>query len=141
MGLEFKTEGDGLAYLVLRVDAKGAPFIGNVGKMSKVHLTFPTPFLMPVLVGLLYGPINERWTVKRFGCGCPPLDLSWRFNANHFNMILWGIVAICCIVLWCLQVARAFGDRSAEWRFLWGFFGSLGIVVICLKFFSQGFWL
>jgi hypothetical protein len=70
------------------------------------------PFVSPFVVHALYQPINERWTVKQFGCGCPPLDGSWRFNANHFNTILWAGVALSATVAWGIALRPEFPARG-----------------------------
>jgi hypothetical protein len=55
-------------------------------------LGLAAPFLLPPGVHLAYQPVNAAWTVKAFGCGCPPLDGSRRFDANCFNGVLWLVV-------------------------------------------------
>ena len=70
------------------------------------------PFVSPFLVHHLYQPINARWTLKQFGCGCPPLDGRWRFNANDFNLILWIGVALAAVVAWGLALRPEFPARG-----------------------------
>jgi hypothetical protein len=38
------------------------------------------PFLVPLLLHCVYQPVNEAWTVKRFGCGCPILGHEDEFH-------------------------------------------------------------
>lgn len=68
-------------------------------------------YLFPPLFHFAYQPVNQEWTVKRFGCGCPLLDLSWRFNANHFNMILWLSIYCFCIGAMIHMVQNGFESR------------------------------
>lgn len=99
------------------------------------------PLLTPVIVSILYAPINQQWTVNIFGCGCPPLDLSFRFNANHFNMILWSIVAASCISVWIWQVCRQFKHKSQNWRLSLIAIGVIIVFFTCIRALALGFWL
>jgi hypothetical protein len=69
-------------------------------------------FLAPFGSYVVYQPINQEWTVKRFGCGCPSLDGSYHFNANDFNAIVWGVIAVVCTTCWILAARRLFPDRT-----------------------------
>ncbi len=77
------------------------------------HL-LPISLVAPFVFHAAYQPINESWTVERFGCGCPPLDLSSRFDANDFNLILWIAVFVICgsMLIWsCLKTKSAWRYR------------------------------
>jgi hypothetical protein len=99
-------------------------------KMKRI-LYYTLPFLLPIILYFIYNPINTNWTVKKFGCGCPNIDGSFRFNANYFNTILWFIIMGICIWIWRKQMAK-------RQTFLIGLFF---VVLICMICFSRGFWL
>lgn len=96
------------------------------------------PFLLPIASYYTYQPINEAWTVRQFGCGCPPLDGSWRFNANHFNAILFAIVGGLSIWCWTFATGRAF---SRQVRANLYFIGVVVVVLVTLKMLAQATWL
>lgn len=96
------------------------------------------PFLVPPLVHRLYQPINEAWTVKTFGCGCPPLAGGWSFNANHFNLILWCVVCLACAIGWWRALRPEGADVTAS-RSPAAFLVGVGaLVVMCLFFWERG---
>jgi len=95
---------------------------------------------VPTLLEIVYAPINRSWTVKTFGCGCPPLDLSFRFNANHFNAIVWSVIAATCTSLWVWQVRKEFKQTPRTFQLLL----DIGVVIIigtCMRGFGVGYWL
>jgi len=96
------------------------------------------PFGIPVLFYFLYQPVNRAWTVKRFGCGCPPLDGSWRFNANHFNGILLLPLLAGCILLWIWETKGITGRMSRHW--LYGA-GLVGILLVFIQVWARLWWL
>lgn len=98
------------------------------------------PLMIPTLFGIVYAPINRSWTVKTFGCGCPPLDLSFRFNANHFNIIVWSVIAATCTSVWVWQVHKEFKQMPRAFQLLLG----IGVVIIigtCMRGLGLGYWL
>lgn len=104
-------------------------------------LLLPIPFLVPVAFHFAYQPINESWTVKRFGCGCPALDGSFRFNANDVNSLLWlGILAV-CIVGWVSIVSRLFVHDLDKWRVQVMIIGILGLVLLSARMWALEGWL
>ena len=98
------------------------------------------PLMIPTLFGIVYAPINRSWTVKTFGCGCPPLDLSFRFNANHFNGIVWLVIAGICTSVWVWLVHKDFKQMHRAYRLILGG-GVVIIIVTCMREFSLGYWL
>jgi hypothetical protein len=91
-----------------RVELKTRPY--RAARWGQLLRTF----VFPIAFHRLYQPLNEAWTVKTFGCSCPTLDGRWRFNANHFNSILWLIIAAICVtslIAGCRPV-RSSEDRS-----------------------------
>lgn len=89
----------------------------------------------PLVFRVAYQPVNAAWTVETFGCGCPPLDDSFRFNANHFNAIVWLVVMSACIVPWMVAHLR----REIT---LWLAFGGMTIVAyFCINGYASGIWL
>lgn len=91
--------------------------------------------VVPMLMRYSYPYVNEHWTVKQFGCGCTRLDGSW-FNANHFNMMMWGTIASVCMVAYGYNIYRICGPGSACDWILPG--GAMIIAAICLASFAQG---
>lgn len=89
----------------------------------------------PLVFRLAYQPINATWTVHTFGCGCPPLDDSSRFNANHFNAIVWLIVLTTCMLPWMNVYLRR------EMTLALAFSGILAVAYLCLSGFGSGIWL
>jgi hypothetical protein len=99
------------------------------------------PFVVPFVVHHLYQPVNAAWTVKRFGCGCPPLDDRWKFNANHFNLILWTLVGVACAAAWWWAVRAEFGDHSSL-RYNWAVGFGVGLLLsLCLLHCAKEAWL
>ena len=103
------------------------------------------PFALPFLVHQIYQPINENWTVRRFGCGCPPVlgpgVREWNFNANEFNSIVWVAVASTCVLSWWLLVRSAFTNRRTTKYFLLQMSGVYVLVFICMRQLALEFWL
>ena len=99
------------------------------------------PFVSPFVVHAMYQPVNERWTVKRFGCGCPPLDGSWRFNANDFNLILWVGVALAAVVAWGVALRAEFPARGATAYPPVLIAGILLLLWICASRFAKETWM
>ena len=96
------------------------------------------PFGIPILFYFLYQPINRAWTVKRFGCGCPSLDLSWRFNANHFNTVLLLPLLAGCMLLWIREIKRV---TSKEARCVSCGAGIVGILLVFIQVWARRRWL
>jgi hypothetical protein len=100
-------------------------------------LLFLIPFAVPPVFHWFYQPLNEAWTVKAFGCGCPPLDLSWKFNANHFNGILWLVLFFECLGI-LVSVSRILFDEPKSLILCYAF-AALGME--CLWFWGHEVWL
>jgi hypothetical protein len=101
------------------------------------------PFFLPVLFHRLYQPVNEAWTVKRFGCGCPIVghEHEFHFNANHFNLILWCAVGIGCGLSWWFLLRPEFSDRKST-RYVVAQSIGLGVLLcICANCLGQEIWL
>jgi hypothetical protein len=96
------------------------------------------PYLMPVGFYFLYQPINEEWTVKQFGCGCPRLDGTTHFNANHFNLILVGLVDGICIPWWLLSAERFI---PAHFWPIAAVMGTATIIMVSLGVWARTVWL
>jgi hypothetical protein len=100
-------------------------------------------FVIPWLIHVLYQPLNENWTVKRFGCGWPPIlprggSAGWGFNANHFNLLLWIAVWLACVgfYLWSLSESRRAKRR------VWLLGGGVGVItVMCVRLLAAEMWL
>jgi hypothetical protein len=74
------------------------------------------PFLAPLVLGLIYAPINASWTIEQFGCGCPvlgPNGVVDTFNANEFNLILWICIFFCCAGWKGYQVLTMTNEQSS----------------------------
>jgi hypothetical protein len=101
------------------------------------------PFVVPLLFHRLYQPVNEAWTVKRFGCGCPPVtDVdAFRFNANHFNMIIWLVIMFACGASWWLLLRPEFVTRRSTKYYVLQFVGVYVLLIICLRQFAREHWL
>jgi hypothetical protein len=99
------------------------------------------PVAFPFLFHLAYQPINAAWTVKRFGCGCPPLDESFRFNANYVNGILWALILVTCTVTWVVRVERALAQWEPLRRAVFGGCGIGGLWFLVLHLYSREIWL
>jgi hypothetical protein len=102
-------------------------------------LALAAPLAMPFAFGLLYDRVNREWTVQTFGCGCPDLQGNYRsFNANHFNMIVWSVVFLCCVA-----TAIYFSSRTRNCVFC----TCLSLVSLefsafaCYSKFAAGIWL
>ena len=117
----------------------GSRLIRAVRSSPRDCAALALPFIAPLLVFTAYQPINEAWTVKTFGCGCPISDGTYRaFDANSFNAILWCIVAAVCMRGWSKALGR-FAlkcDRAG-----WSAGGAVAIVFCCLKMWAKGGWL
>jgi len=60
-------------------------------------LSLVLPFLLPILFYTVFQPINEHWTVRQFGCGCPSLDGSRHFICRSAPVWLLGLCVIALI--------------------------------------------
>ncbi len=102
------------------------------------------PFVVPFVFHALYQPINAAWTVKRFGCGCPPVTANpddWFFNANYFNLILWCGVAAACGISWWFLLRPEFTDRKSA-RYVVAQSIGLGVLLcICANRLAGEIWL
>ena len=120
-----------------------SPAVGPLGNFTgpAVRRAFLfVPFVLPFVVHWLYQPINAAWTVKQFGCGCPPLDDRWRFNANDFNLILWALVAVACAATWWWALRAEFADRSSS-RYGWAVATGIGVLLaLCVSQWAKGVW-
>jgi hypothetical protein len=96
------------------------------------------PFLIPIGFYHAYQPVNEAWTVTRFGCGCPSLDGTYHFNANHFNLILVGVLDLLCIPWWVRSARRTLPEQA---RLPACILGSVVILFISLRVLGRMFWL
>ena len=112
------------------------PVFRRHGLATMIH--FVLPFAVPFLCYHVYQPINNGWTVKKFGCGCPSLDGTCHFNANDFNTILWGGILLGCLSWWIPSATHVFPQKI---RFAGCFFGTLAIIWICLKMWARCVWL
>ena len=101
------------------------------------------PFIIPFVFHTVYQPINATWTVQRFGCGCPPLrdPDALRFNANHFNLILWCAVATACGLSWSLLLRHAFTDRKSIAYTAAQAIGLAVLLCICANRLAGEYWL
>lgn len=116
------------------------PLGGHAGSYLRRALLV-IPFVIPFVVHHLYQPINANWTVKQFGCGCPPLDDRWKFNANHFNLILWAHVGAACAAAWWWAVRAEFRDHPAL-RYLYAVGTGIGMLLaLCLVHCAKEAWL
>ena len=101
------------------------------------------PFLVPLVFHRLYQPVNEAWTVKRFGCGCPPVQDTggFHFNANYFNMILWFGIMVACGASWWLLFRPEFVNRRSKKYFALQFAGVYILLCICMRQLAHEIWL
>jgi len=101
------------------------------------------PFTVPFVLHRIYQPINEKWTVKRFGCGCPRVNdtRAWHFNANDFNMIIWIAVMLACTVSWCLLIRVEFTRPRTLKSYFLQFGGIYALLCICMSRLGQEAWL
>jgi hypothetical protein len=101
------------------------------------------PFIVPFVFHAFYQPINEAWTVERFGCGCPPIRNAgaFRFNANYFNLVLWCGVALVCGLSWWLLLRREITDRKAMHYLVAQLTGLAVLTGICFNRLGKEFWL
>ncbi len=100
-------------------------------------LHLPIPFAAQLLLRHLYEPINEEWTVVNFGCGCPRLDGTTGFNANHFNLILWSIIFL-LLTTWLVRLCVIVYPEVRYWLLLSGL---PVLLMLCLKAYAEGYWL
>lgn len=117
----------------------GRPLNGNLMHIRRACLILP--FVIPFLVHLVYQPINVAWTVKRFGCGCPPIGGGWRFNTNHFNMILWVVVLSACAISWWLLFRPEITVRRSTKFVVLRWAGVYAVLCICMKLYAAESWL
>jgi hypothetical protein len=96
------------------------------------------PFVLPVACYFLYQPINESWTVRQFGCGCPSLDGTRHFNANDFNAILWFLIAACCGIWWARLVKAVFPEKVRPRACA---LGGFAILLLAAKLWAKTVWL
>jgi len=101
------------------------------------------PFLVPFVFHRLYQPVNEAWTVKRFGCGCPIVghEHEFHFNANYFNMVIWCGIVLACGASWWLLFRPEFVNRSSTKYYVLQFAGIYVLLFICMRQLAQEFWL
>jgi len=96
------------------------------------------PFLAPNVFDVVYDPINRDWTVATFGCGCPDLDGTDRFDANEFNAVLWTLVFSASAFTWWVGCHAIVQSESPVT--LVGFpIG--GIAWMCVYHYARGIWL
>ena len=104
---------------------------------------------IPYLAHAAYQPVNEKWTVKVFGCGCPkirwigsPPPAFWeRFNSNDVNAMLWTLLWGVCSLAWCYLVRRYMGTWSNSVRDYTAFGGAALLAFTCMRYFLHGAWL
>lgn len=110
-------------------------------EMRRVMLI--VPFVLPLIFHRLYQPLNESWTVKRFGCGCPPLRDTggFHFNANDFNLIIWLVIAVICGMSWWLLLRPEFKDRRSTKYYLIQLAGVYVLLAICGRQWAREGWL
>jgi hypothetical protein len=89
----------------------------------------------PLVFRAAYQPIDATWTVQTFGCGCPPLDGSFRFNANHFNAIVWLTLLATCTFPWVVAAVRRDIPLAAA------MVGMIAVIYLCLHGYGSGIWL
>jgi hypothetical protein len=101
------------------------------------------PFIVPFALHTLYQPINAAWTVERFGCGCPPVrdPEAFRFNANHFNMILWSAISLACGLSWWFLVRSEFVDRRSTRYLIVQSVGLTLLLCTCVNRLAKEIWL
>lgn len=98
-------------------------------------------FCVPFAVHAIYQPLNAAWTVRRFGCGCPPLHDTgdFRFTANHLNAIGWLLIfAALCSTWWWLT--RREGAKS-RWMLAGRMAGIYVLFFTCMNRFAKEVWL
>ncbi len=113
---------------------RNGPIVRNLA----VALALVLPYASPVALYFVYQPINEEWTVKQFGCGCPRLDGTPHFNANDFNLILVGLVDLFSVPWWLIFTKRIVSTK--RWPLV-AFVGTFVILMISLRVFGRMFWL
>jgi hypothetical protein len=99
------------------------------------------PLVIPIVFHRLYEPINRRWTVEVFGCGCPPMAGGRHFNANDFNLIVWIAIALGCGVMWWRFARWTFKIRHPFFCTLLRGGGLMAVLAICSNRFAQEIWL
>lgn len=97
------------------------------------------PFVIQPVFHIMYQPVNEAWTVNRFGCGCPPISGESRFNANDFNLIVWALLFLVCVVTWWLGLRRTFTKSSRLTTV--GFVGVMLLMILCASRYFKECWL
>jgi hypothetical protein len=95
------------------------------------------PYFIPIVFYLVYQPINEGWTVKQFGCGCPTLDGKYHFNANDFNLVIVAVIALFCVPWWLVSASQMTPKKI---RIPVCFFGTLIILFISLEVWGKMVW-
>jgi|SRR5262245_774609 len=115
--------------------------LGTIAGQPVRRAFLAVPFVVPFVVHRLYQPINEAWTVKRFGCGCPPLDDRWRFNANYFNLTLWVIVLLACSVFFGSALRPEFPRRGPNTFFPVLLAGILLLTFMCMERWAKECWM
>ncbi|MCX5658610.1 MAG: hypothetical protein NTW19_02675 [Planctomycetota bacterium] len=116
---------------------------GPVAGFTKAlrFLFLGVPFLWPALFAEFYEPVNRDWTVKHFGCGCPPIDGGFRFNANYVNGLLWMLIFAGCAAFWIRRLRRTFPGSNP---LACGIGGSVGITILLIhaaRLYAQQVWL
>jgi hypothetical protein len=102
------------------------------------------PFIVPFFFHWLYQPVNASWTVKQFGCGCPPVVAprsGWQFNANHFNLIIWLLLFAACALSWWIATRGAFRSLTPNRRLILRGFGLYVLLLMCARHWAKEGWL
>ena len=102
------------------------------------------PFVVPFVFHWLYQPVNRSWTVKRFGCGCPPMMAppgSWGFNANYFNFYIWVALLAACAISWWSASGRTVRGLTPNQGLLVRVLGLFALLHACATRFGKEFWL
>ncbi|MFT3786553.1 MAG: hypothetical protein QM770_10350 [Tepidisphaeraceae bacterium] len=97
--------------------------------------------LTPLGLHAVYQPINESWTVKRFGCACRIFRSNeWHINANDINVMLWLLAAVLLSYCWLHLVAPFLPLATAD-RVLVSIFGLTPLLSLCAWCCARESWL
>jgi len=119
-------------------DTAGSATHGKMKPSVFAMVSLVLPFLLPILFYTVYQPINEHWTVRQFGCGCPSLDGTRHFNSNDFNTILWLPIALGCGV-WFARLTRVIS--RPEIRMMARFVGGFGMLYLIMRLWARTMWM
>ena len=92
----------------------------------------------PIIIAMLYRPLNEHVLVEEFGCGCPKFGVHIDFNANGVSGIVWMYILF--ILVWCWNVLAASMFRGKV-KSVVVCIGMFVLMLMCARCLAFSFWM